>query len=53
LDSRVRYPHHLIGYPIGLLLVSVIGLADGQFGLENTGFQQPLHGLVADGLLEL
>jgi hypothetical protein len=50
--TAIRHPNHLVGYPVGLLFVSVIGLADCQFGLKNTGFQQSLDGLIADGLLE-
>jgi hypothetical protein len=45
--------HNAIGGCIGLLLLGIVGLANGEFGMDDAGAQQLLHGLVAGQLLQL
>jgi hypothetical protein len=34
-SCRIRHAHYLLGYAVGFLLVTVTGLVDGKFGLQN------------------
>jgi hypothetical protein len=51
-DTRLRHPHDQLRHPVCFLLVNIIRLPDAKLGLQDTGLQDTLHGLVAGGLLE-
>ena len=46
-----RHPHDLVGDPVGLLLVGIVGLADRKFWLDPTGAEQSLDGEITGRLL--
>ena len=34
--GRLRHAHHVVGHTVGFLLVNVVGMADGELGLEES-----------------
>src|SRR5262249_29722998 len=44
---------YLFGYAIGLLFVGIVGLTDGEFGLESPRIQKMQYGAIADRALQL
>ena len=42
---RLRHAHHLVSYPVGFLLVEVVGPADGELGLNGSRAQRALYAL--------
>ena len=47
----LRHAQDGVGHAVGLLLVAVAGLVDGQPGLDRAGVEQVLEGLIAEGML--
>ena len=37
LEARLWHAHHLIGHAVRLILVSIVGRADGRLGLQRAG----------------